>query len=124
MRVRLSADVSEVAVARHFVRSSLDGVSPTLSADAQLIVSELVTNAVEHGQGGSVVVELHLNGTHVAVVVESTGPSPNVGDVSEWHVAPVDQISGRGLGIIRSVADHVEIIRQDGRLVISASLAG
>ena len=120
--VRLMADVAEVAVARRFVRSSFADLSPTLSADAELIVSELFTNAVEHGVGGSVVVELHRNATDFAIVVESVGPSPNVGEVSEWHVTSVDQLSGRGLGIVRSVADHVEIVRQDGRLVISASL--
>ncbi|CAL9352117.1 hypothetical protein SUDANB176_00498 [Streptomyces sp. enrichment culture] len=39
-----------VAKARHFVRSALDGVAPDVTDTAQLLVSELVTNAVLHAR--------------------------------------------------------------------------
>lgn len=122
-RVELDANLAEVAVARRFVRASLTGVSAAVNADAQLIASELVTNAVEHGSGGPVVVALHHRGVELDVIVESIGPSPGVGEVGEWRVASPDEISGRGLGIIRNVADHIDVRRSDNRLVITATLS-
>lgn len=121
-RVELDADLAQVATARRFVRAALDDVSPTVNADAQLIASELVTNAVEHGRGTSVVIELQRRAAEIDVTVESEGPSPGVGAVEEWRVASVDEITGRGLGIIRNVAKRVAVRRVHGRLVITATL--
>lgn len=123
MRCELAADLAEVGVARRFVRTNLAGVPEPINADAQLIASELVTNAVEHGTGGPIVFELLCDDDAVAVTVESVGPAPDVREVSSWRVAPVEQITGRGLGIVRSIADRVEVIRRNGHLVITASLA-
>lgn len=123
MRCELSADLAEVGAARRFVRMNLADVPDELNADVQLIASELVTNAVEHGTGDRVAFALWRDQGSVALTVESIGPSPNVGDVDDWEVAPAEQITGRGLGIVRSLADRVEVNRQNGRLVITASLA-
>jgi anti-sigma regulatory factor (Ser/Thr protein kinase) len=122
-RVELDADLAEVAVARRFVRASLQDIAAAVNADVQLITSELVTNAVEHGCGGPVVVELRRRDAEVDVTVESLGPSPAVGDLEEWRVAAADEITGRGLGIIRNVAHRVAVRRVRGRLVITATLA-
>lgn len=122
-RVELEADLAEVAVARRFVRASLQDIGADVNADAQLIASELVTNAVEHGGGSSVVVELRRRDAEVDVTVESVGPSPSVGEVEDWRVAAPDEVSGRGLGIISNLADRVAVRRVKGRLVITATLA-
>ena len=123
MRCELKADLAEVGAARRFVRKNLAHVSDALNADAQLIASELVTNAVEHGRGNRVAFALECGDDAVALTVESIGPAPNVGEVEDWEVAPVEHVTGRGLGIVRSIADRVEVSRFDGRLVITASLA-
>ena len=123
MRCELDADLAEVGVARRLVRRNLADVPDALNADAQLIVSELITNAVEHGSGDRVVFALRRDHDAVALTVESIGPAPNVRGVSDWKVAPADHITGRGLGIVRSIADRVEVSRPNGRLVITASLA-
>ena len=123
MRCELEADLAEVGVARRFVRKVLAGKPADLTADAQLVASELVTNAVEHGTGGPVVVELQCAETAVELTVVSNGPAPDVGDVADWRVAPVDKITGRGLGIVRSSADRVDVRRRNGSLVITARLA-
>ena len=123
MKCELRADLAEVGEARRFVRKNLAHVPDALSADVQLIASELVTNAVEHGRGDRVAFALHCGDDAVDLTVESIGPSPNVGEVDEWEVAPVEHVTGRGLGIVRSIADRVEVTRFDGRLVITARLA-
>ena len=52
---RFTADVAELAAARRFVRRSLSSEVPErVVHDAQLVVSELVTNAIEHGHGDAV----------------------------------------------------------------------
>ncbi len=122
MRLELDADLAQVSTARRFLRANLTGVSEGIASDAQLIASELVTNAIEHGTGGSVTMAVQRGDDAVAVTVESVGPAPNVGAVSEWRLADVDEITGRGLGIVRAVADDVSVTRSPGRLVIRASL--
>lgn len=122
VRLELTADLAEVGVARRFVRTNLTDVPASVSTDAQLVASELVTNAVEHGAGGPVVVALRRNDDAVALTVESEGPASDVGDVAEWRIAPIDQPSGRGLGIIRAIAHRVDVEQTDGRLVITVNL--
>lgn len=123
MRCELAADLAEVGAARRFVRKNLADAPPELNSDAQLVASELVTNAVEHGTGGPVLFELECDDAAVALTVESQGPAPDVGEVSSWRVAPVEQVTGRGLGIVRAIADRVDVRRCNGRLVITARLA-
>jgi anti-sigma regulatory factor (Ser/Thr protein kinase) len=121
-RLEIAADVAEVATARRFVRTVLTGLPDRLVADAQLITSELVTNAIEHGVGGPVVVAVDRCATCVGLTVESVGPAPDVGDVDEWEMADVQQRTGRGLGIVRLVADTVAVKRSSDGLVITARL--
>ena len=123
LRVELAPELVEVATARRLVLTHLPDVSSEVSSDAQLIVSELVTNAVEHGLGGPVIVALDLRDNDVTITVESVGPAPGVGSVDEWEIADPSDITGRGLGIVRAVADFVDVMRSPGRLVITAHLS-
>ena len=122
MSVELDPVLAEVPTARRFVRVSLAGLPDDVAADAQLITSELVTNAIEHGVGGPVTIAVHRRSDAVAVTVESVGPAPDVGAVDEWLMPDADEITGRGLGIVRAVAQDVSVDRSPGRLVITASL--
>lgn len=76
---------SGVRRARH-----LTEVPDSVNVDTQQIASELVTNAVEHGAGGSVVVELEHRASEVQVRVESIGVGHEVGVVAAWRVAPAE----------------------------------
>ncbi|MFE3499600.1 ATP-binding protein [Kitasatospora sp. NPDC059160] len=91
------------SAARRLVREAL-GDDPR-AADAELIISELVTNAALHsksGQGGSVWVELRYSPACVRIEVADEGSR----DGFPAHRAP-DELSnfGRGLMLVDSVAD-------------------
>lgn len=122
MSVELDPVPAEVSTARRFVRTSLAGLPGGVASDAQLVASELVTNAIEHGVGGPVTIAIHRGSDAVTVTVESVGPAPDVGGVDGWRMPDADEITGRGLGIVRAVADEVAVHRSPGRLVITASL--
>lgn len=68
--------------------------------DALLVVSELVTNAVLHGQGD---IELHLDfdGQRVSGEVRDEG----VGCAQQLRERRLDDGGGRGLGLVGQIAD-------------------
>jgi anti-sigma regulatory factor (Ser/Thr protein kinase) len=120
-RLELAPDFSNVAVARRFVLSEMAGDEAALRDDLQLVVSELVSNAIEHGLRDSVAIEFERTESAVVVRVESTGSSPGVGPVGQWEPARPDEINGRGLAIVRGLADHVTIDRSHDRLQVTVT---
>ncbi|MCB0966566.1 MAG: ATP-binding protein [Ilumatobacter sp.] len=118
----LEADASQVAHARRFVRRTLTDADPAVLDDIQLIVSELFTNAVEHGSADSVEVVLAVSGGIVSVTVDSRGPTPGVGPASEWAVADPEALNGRGLGIVRQLADELVVERNGDEFLVTARL--
>jgi len=90
--------------AREEVRSALaDGADiDELLDDVALVVSELVTNAIVHGVP-PVIVEVEVDvqdpGCRVVITCIDSGP---------WDGSPPDPIRGRGLLLVRALAE-VEI---------------
>ncbi len=116
----LPADVSEVSTARRFVRRELvDRADPDVLGDLQLIASELFTNAVEHGTDTEVEVVVEVDDGDVDVTVRSGGPA-DVGPAADWVVADAASITGRGLGIVRELADELIVERADDAFVVTA----
>lgn len=100
--------------ARHFARDVLEGWEcHALVADAELVVSELVTNAVLHaGTSGRLVLRLGPERLRIEVVDEGSGePRPQPWD----PLRP----GGRGLLIVSEIARRwgVEHLDGDGKLV-------
>lgn len=120
--IELDSTLTEVATARRFVRSQLVGVPEGVGADAQLIASELVTNAIEHGVASTVHLAVRIDDDAVDVTVESIGPSSGVGTVDAWTLGAADEIGGRGLGIVKALADDVSVTRSPARIAITARL--
>jgi anti-sigma regulatory factor (Ser/Thr protein kinase) len=114
-----------VATARRFATrwfaraAALDPASDELY-DLGLMTSELVTNAFEHGDDQAVEIRVSFDGVAAMVSVASHGPE-QLAPASDWAVAGVDAASGRGLGIVRSLADDIHIDRSDGRLTIGVT---
>jgi anti-sigma regulatory factor (Ser/Thr protein kinase) len=116
----LAAEAAEVSTARRFVRRELaDGADACVLSDLQLIASELFTNAVEHGAHPEVEVIVEASDDTAEVTVRSGGPA-DVGPAVGWQVADAESITGRGLGIVRELADELIVERADDAFVVTA----
>lgn len=121
--ITLEAAATQVAPARRFVRRTVEGADPSVVDDLQLIVSELFTNAVEHGASDVIEVVVSQGPDRVSVTVDSRGPTPGVGPAADWRVADRDALSGRGLGIVRELADDLVVERDGDAFIVTATLA-
>ena len=109
----------DVAVLRRSVAEFLgrSSVPSSVVDDVELLVSELVTNAIVHGSSGDAVrVRVQL-GESIDVAVSNRGSAAAVPPVEAWRVAAPSEMSGRGLGIVRRLSDDAAI-RQDGDWVV------
>ena len=108
MRLERRAEVgrrARDAVSEHCAGRAADEVIER----ARFVASELVTNAFEHCTTGIVTMDVSLAGESVVVTVTSPGPNHPRGipPVNAWRIPPATNPSGRGLGMIRLVADEV-----------------
>lgn len=96
----LTPDLDAAATARRFVRDNRDHLDPSVIADAELLVSEIVTNAVRHG-AGQVRLRLRLDPPGIGIAIADAGaqmPTPR-----ETPPSP-DLPSGRGLLIVDALS--------------------
>lgn len=109
--------------ARNFVTDTLRQYDATgkVISDYALAVSELVTNVIEHGDGSSLTILVDVadpDWWEVEVVGGASGVPAKLMNPSTWTVAGAGETSGRGLGIVRHVMDHVESSVGDGHVSI------
>ena len=100
LSLTLAPDASAPSRARVSLRALSLGLSPSLLRDVQLVVSELVANAVEYGPRQSVRVEVELVGPdHIRgeVVDQGAGgvPAIRAADADPEHLglAVVDELT-------------------------------
>lgn len=105
VRAELPADLSSARQARTEVRQALAGWRMEhLSGDAELLASELVANAAEHGDGNPIGLTLRRHtepGGKPGITCEVTDTSP---DVPQPRSAEPDAERGRGLAIVHALA--------------------
>jgi len=108
MQYCLEADVLAPGRARHLL-ADLDRLRPALHSgrdDALIVLSELVTNAVRHGVGRTIDLEIEVDDTvlHIAVTQHSEMPAPRaplVPSSPDWTGE-----SGRGLHLVEQLASR------------------
>lgn len=108
--------LESVGAVRDFVRDVLSDTDAdeSMTIDVLLAVSELVTNAVVHGGGGPISVQMESSSDEFVCRVRSTGgPLP---DPAMWTSPVGGEPSGRGLAIVRALADDV-MAEVDGAVV-------
>jgi hypothetical protein len=109
----LGRDPDAVPKSRRFVRSSLTGEDAEMIQDTELVVTELVTNALLHGEP-PVTIRLLILGSRIRVEVEDTGRAIPIRSLSD-----PDSMTGRGLALIASLANRwgVDPGRSGGKVV-------
>ncbi len=115
------------SAARSFVATTLrdDGAPAHAVEDFKLAISELVSNIVEHGAGRGFDVCIDLARPDLWVVgieCAATDAGPTLPDPAAWTLAGPDELSGRGLGIVRALMDDVAVHTAGGRLTINCSI--
>jgi anti-sigma regulatory factor (Ser/Thr protein kinase) len=99
----LPANEDAPARARQALREAAgDAMSPDDRWRAELIVTELVTNAVEHGAGGPVSLVLYTGGNGVRGQVADPGPGIRRHELVRRRPA---EEGGRGLFLVDALSD-------------------
>jgi anti-sigma regulatory factor (Ser/Thr protein kinase) len=98
--ILLPADPSAAAIARQFVDDNRDHIRPEMIDDAQLLVSEIVTNAVRHGRP-DISLRISVDPPAIGVAVHDHGEDLPAAPPA---VPPPSQLSGRGLLIVDALA--------------------
>jgi serine/threonine-protein kinase RsbW len=121
--VRLPAELAACRVARKLLGELLEHARTTerVVGEAQLVLHELVINAVRHGRGdreGRIEVHCSVRDRHVELSVHDAGSGGQVA------VRPptADQDSGRGLAIVAALSESWTV-EQDQGTRVSARLA-
>ena len=120
--LHLRREAASVPLARRLLLGTMEtaGVDPDISYDLSVALSEACANAVEHGgataHGGcseAYRVTAYLDGEKCRIEVADSGP----GFALDATVRPVhaDAEQGRGLYLIRELADHFHIGNSPGR---------
>lgn len=106
--------VDVIGVVRRRVREAITEAGRSdLTHRAALAVSELTTNALMHGAGDTLCVEVTTDAGAVVVTVTDASPTPPV----LQHVGS-DSIGGRGLALVAAVSDSWGYERRpDGKSV-------
>ncbi len=117
--LRLDSDADKVPEARHFVATALQDVFPAdVVADAELVASELVTNAVLHA-GTDIVVRLRTTGSTVRIEVEDGSSVTPV-----RPIASTQSMTGRGLALVAGLSRELGVDRTDGGKIVWCVLPG
>jgi anti-sigma regulatory factor (Ser/Thr protein kinase) len=116
---------ANVAAARRFVTDwfcRAAGLDPAgdVCADLALITSELVTNAFEHGDDEPVEVRVVFEGSMCVLSVTSHGDAA-LAPSGEWRIAGARSATGRGLGIVKSLVDSIDVRRDGDRLTVTVA---
>ena len=110
------AVVSSLRGVRAFIRALSEAVfdDDTRLGDITLATGELATNAIEHGTGGELFVSAASSQQQFIVEVTSYG------NHLDWNGErqPNDQVSGRGLLIVSTLADSMEIENSPGTVLV------
>ncbi len=85
--------------------------------DFKLVVSELVANAIEHGDGDNLTVRANFSDSQwweIEVISGLVKNGTKLRQPNDWTVAGNEHSSGRGLGIVRKLMDDVVTEISDG----------
>lgn len=122
--LELDAQLESVPRARHELARWMNwsGVPAQIRDEMSLVVTELVTNAIEASPGSSAKVSVWscLSPDDVILRVIDEGPGFDL-PVGNLTVPQPATDRGRGLPIVRALMDHIAVRRDDGRTEVEVS---
>ena len=109
LHVVTGSDIAEVASGRDAVHEFLvqHGCAAEQAADLKLVASELLSNAVQHGTSEEISVVVRAFADRWELEVSDAGGLDELRIVDE---VPPTSPAGRGLFIVRSVCDRLELV--------------
>ena len=112
-RLTASSDTSEIASLRRRVAEIArnHGAAEQIVGDLELAVSELATNVAQHADTDSIGVVVRCGVDRWTIEVDD---ADGLETLSDTALPGPDALSGRGLFIVQSVMDEVELIDDDG----------
>lgn len=114
-RLTVGADVANLGRLRQHVASAAHdtGATDDIIEQLELVVSELATNAIQYNDADTLTVSVHGDGQSWTIDVSNAG---GLVDVDSPTLPDSSALSGRGLFLVDSVMDRVELVDLDGRL--------
>lgn len=110
------ASVSEIGkVRREVAAAASEALGNDVGADVALVVSELITNALEHGDDGVVAVDYGSTGDGFVLTVAS--PSSGL-PIERERPVPDTDTRGRGLRIVSAISDVVNVTQANGSVIV------
>jgi anti-sigma regulatory factor (Ser/Thr protein kinase) len=100
--LRLEPRSDAAGIARRFVHDNRDHIDADVVENAELLVSEIVTNALRHG-AGDIILTMRVDPPGIGVRVTDTGERL---PVVASHAPSDDQGSGRGLLIVDAISSE------------------
>jgi len=117
------ADNDTIRAARRFVREAArtTALDPVRLSDIELAASELVTNAIEHGSGEAYRVRVVIEDDRFVVEVSSKHCGEPISPPSMWGVGRSDELTGRGLGLVKAVSTETWIEQSHDELLVGCA---
>lgn len=117
------AVTASAQAARKFVGEILGqrGAPDSVVVDFRLVVSELVSNVIEHGDGSSLTVIVDSSDHQwweIEVVGGTILGSSEIPQPNQWTIAGTEESAGRGLGIVQQLMDEVITNVSDGNVSV------
>ena len=100
--LKLAPRADAAGIARRFVHDNRDHLDPDIVANAELLVSEIVTNALRYG-AGEIALTVRVDPPGIGVAVTDTGHGM---PVVRAELPADDEGSGRGLFIVDAIASQ------------------
>lgn len=116
------ASADELASVRRWARHFLEerGATGVMVDDIELAVSELATNVIRHTASDTI--RLRIARSNRSWILD-VGDADDAPAPASAQLPPADDPTGRGLFVVKSLMDRVEVVTVDGATVIRCTRA-
>jgi serine/threonine-protein kinase RsbW len=110
IRLEIPAVAEWVAVARLAIAAvaSRSHFSVEEIEDIKLAIAESCTNAIQHGEGGTIEITCEASAESLRMTVRDRGTGPRLGSVEEERITETGRTEELGVFLIRALMDKVD----------------